>query len=542
MIKYSEKKTLIIEDFAEFARAISTMLLNMGITYADTVTTGEAAIQACRENKYDIILSDYNLGPKKDGQQVLEELVSFNLIKPSCTFIMITAEKTAAMVMAALEFQPDSYLTKPFNSQLLKSRLDKSILKKETLNPIKIKMANKNWPEAYALCEEIIKQTPKYRSACMQLKFDCLKNSKQFDKALKLVETIVNDRATPWALRGIGSIYYDLGEFEKSEKIFSQMIMEFPMALEGYDWLAKIQHQLNRPVDAQKTLQKAVERSPKLLRRQKYLGSLAEQNSDFETMKHAYRQAVKYGQNSVFAGAEEYVKLTKSIGRTLKSNTNEDRSKLITEAESLFQQIEQKFKQDSCIQFRGAVAHADFSAIVKDKKSTDKYLQNANIIFDKIEEHLGADESIEIASSLKTLGLTQLAECVLEEAVEQYFDNPSFIRQASKLTNNKHLIENASKANKLNNQAVRQFKEKNYSSAIEFFTQAADIAPNNVNIRLNHAQALLKEFQSGKNDPQLLFRSETLLADITRLPFTDPRYTRYSELLRLNQLMLQKIE
>ena len=107
MIKYSKKKALIVEDFAEFARAVGTMLRNMGITYTDTVTSGEAAIQACRETKYDIILSDYNLGPLKDGQQVLEELVTFNLLKPSCTFIMITAEKNAAMVMGALEFQPD---------------------------------------------------------------------------------------------------------------------------------------------------------------------------------------------------------------------------------------------------------------------------------------------------------------------------------------------------------------------------------------------------------------------------------------------------
>ena len=99
MIKYSEQKVLIIEDFAEFARAIGTMLINMGFTHTDTVNTGESAIQACREKKYDIILSDYNLGPKKDGQQVLEELVSFKLMSSNCIFIMITAEKNAAMVM-----------------------------------------------------------------------------------------------------------------------------------------------------------------------------------------------------------------------------------------------------------------------------------------------------------------------------------------------------------------------------------------------------------------------------------------------------------
>jgi len=542
MIKYSEKKALIIEDFAEFARAVGTMLRSMGILYTDTVTSGEAAIQACRENKYDIILSDYNLGSQKDGQQVLEELAAFNLIKSDCTFIMITAEKNAAMVMAALEFQPDSYLTKPFNNQILKARLDASILRKQLLLPINRALKNKQWVKAYKLCDAISKEHPKYKTACTQLKFQALKNAKKHEEALRLVNDIVNDRATPWALKGIGTIYYAMGEIKKARDCFYQMTQEFPMALEGYDWLAKIQHQLEQPVEAQKTLEKAVEKSPKLLRRQKYLGQLAEQNNDFDTMTSAYRKAVKYGQHSAFSGSDEYIKLAKSIGKQLRGNSNDDRQKLILEVESLFQQVEQKFKDCTSTQFRGAVAHADFSSIIEDKKATKKHLDTANSIFDRIEEHIGPDESLEISESLKTLGLRELAECVLEEAVEQYFDNPAFIKAASKLTSNKHLIQNASKANKLNNEAVRLFKKNEFREAIVYFIQAAEIAPNNVNICLNYTQALLKLYQSGDKKTDHLFQAEEILNDITRLSISDHRYTRFSELNRLNQLMLQKID
>ncbi len=542
MIKYSEKKALIIEDFAEFARAVGTMLRNLGIQYTDTVISGEAAIQACRETKYDIILSDYNLGPNKDGQQVLEELIEFNLIKSDCTFIMITAEKTAAMVMGAIEFQPDSYLTKPFNSQLLKARLDKCIAKNQILSPIKNLMRRAKWNEAIVKCDEIIQAYPKYRSTCLQKQFECFTQSGHLEKALALVTNIVNERATPWALKGMGSIYFEQEKFEQALRIFQQMTHDFPMALDGYDWLAKIQHQLGHPIDAQNTLEKAVLRSPKLLKRQKYLGQLAEQNDDLEATVNAYRQAVKYGQHSAFSSPDEYVKLTKGLGKKLQQNTREDRSKIINEAENLFQQIETKFKDDSGTQFRGAVAHADFCSIIKDKKSVDKHLKSANEIFHKIEEHIGPDESLEIAKSLRVLGLAQLAECVIEEAVEQYFDNPQFIKQATKLTNNKHLIKNASKANKLNNEAVRLFKQNRYADAIGYFVQAAEIAPNNVNIRLNQSQALLKQYQSVERDPQYLHNSQEILENITRLGFTDPRYMRFSELNRLNQLMLQKLD
>ncbi|MEP1740388.1 MAG: tetratricopeptide repeat protein, partial [Kangiellaceae bacterium] len=285
-----------------------------------------------------------------------------------------------------------------------------------------------------------------------------------------------------------------------------------------------------------------VVKSPKLIKRQKYLGQLAEQNNDLETTVNAYRQAVKYGQHSAFSKPDEYVKLTKSLGKKLQGNNSEDRSKIINEAETLFQQIETKFRDDSSTQFRGAVAHADFCSIIKDNKSVDKHLKSARHIFDRIEEHIGAEESLEIADSLKVLGLSQLAESVLEEAVEQYFDDPNFIRQAAKLTNNKHLIENASKANKLNNEAVRLFKKNKYAEAIEYFIQAAEIAPNNVNIRLNQSQALLKQYQSVERNPEHLHTSQDILRNITRLGFTDPRYMRFSELNRLNQLMLQKLD
>ncbi len=541
MIRYSKLKALIVEDFTEFARAVGTMLRDMGVNYTDTVTSAEAAIQACREHKYDIILSDYNLGQQKDGQQLLEELIELKLIKPQTTFVMITAEKNAAMVMAAIEFQPDAYLTKPFNRHLLKSRLDKAIEKKQKLLPIKSAMRRQNWDKAVSLSESISKEFPKYKNTCIQLKIESLIENNQLEKAFAFVNQLQRKRVAPWVLRFKGIILFKQNKLEEATDCFTRLIQDYPMYLEGYDWLAKLQHQLNRPIEAQKTLQKAVERSPKLIKRQKFLGRLAEENNDIQVMTEAYRSAVKFGEHSIFRDAEEYVKLTKSIGLQLKGNVGRQRKKLINEANIIFNCIEQVFKDSPNTQFRGAVAHADFSAVIKDKASTEKYIEKSYLLFNKVEEHLQAYESLEIAESLKSLGLNQLAESVLEEAVEQYFDDPSFIKQASRLTSNKNLIKNAASANQYNNLAVAAFKEENYEKAINSFVKAAEIAPNNVNICLNHSQALLKYYQSGEKNPQLLYRSEEILAEITRLSVSDPRYLRYSELTRLNQLMIQKL-
>ena len=556
MPNYTNKKALIIEDFVEFANAVSAMLQQMGLTDCSMTTSGESAIQLCRENKFDIILSDYNLGAKKDGQQVLEELITLKLIPTHCVFIMTTAEKTAAMVMAALEFQPDSYLTKPFNGKLLKSRLDKAIIQKQTLSPINDLINKKEWLQAYNKCNLVGEESPKFKMDCAKLKFECLRSANKTEQALKLVKEFTQQRDTPWSLKSIGSIYYMQEKLPEAEQIFKEMVSKFPMALEGYDWLSKIQHQLGRSIEAQSTLQQAVKKSPKLIKRQRSLGRLAEHNQDFDTMASAYRQAVHYGEHSIFSDPEEYVKLTKSIGKKIKDNANKDKNKLVEEAKNIFRKIRTRFKNDRGIQFRGAVAHADFGSITKDDQAVESQLQSASKIFEQLEEHLSANDSLEIADSLKVLGLPQLAESVLELAVEQYMDNPMFMESAARLTSNKQLIKNATQANQLNNQAIKLFKSNRLDSAMKTLQEASQIAPNNINICLNSVQILLKRYQiavtrsksdqldSNQNTAKRvkdLHHSEQILSSITRLSPKNPNYARYAELNRLNQLMLQKL-
>jgi len=539
MVKYNKIKILLIEDFADYASAVISMISAMGCNHIDHVISAEAAIQKCREVTYDLILSDYNLGDGKDGQQVFEELLHFKIISDDTCFIMITAEINASMVMAALEFKPDSYLAKPFNRQLLKSRVDKSLMKKEKFKPVLRAISRKKWQEATKLYQELLGNTSLYRQELKRLQLIIFKNTKTIKECQKHLEDELDVRVTPWALAELGKIYHSLKYFDKAEGIFKKMLMEFPYTIDGYDWLAKIQIILNKPIEAQQTIEKAIKRSPKLIKRQKSLGELAEKNGDNLVMMQAYRQAVKHGKHSAFSHADEYVKLTKSLGVRLKSIRSEDRDKLINEAKTVFSQLQSKFSKSSGVQLRGAVAHAEFSAIIDDQPNVLKQVKIASDEFDKLDENIGASECIEIATSLQQLGFSELSESVLEDGVEQYFDQKEFIKQVKKITKNKNLIANAQKVNKINNRAVKLFREKKYNHALTEFSLALDIAPNNINIALNRAQATLKKYQQSKNDPDLLYKTEIILSDIDRLSSNDIRYKRYLELLRLSQLMLQ---
>jgi len=58
--------------------------------------------------KYDIVLSDYNLGGNIDGQHILETTRKNYSLDHSAIFMMITADTTYESVVSAVEYEPDS--------------------------------------------------------------------------------------------------------------------------------------------------------------------------------------------------------------------------------------------------------------------------------------------------------------------------------------------------------------------------------------------------------------------------------------------------
>lgn len=540
MFTLSKKKTLVVEDFTEFARSVRAMLQSMGATDIDVVHNAEDALESCKNKKYDIILSDYNLGPKKDGQQFLEEISKYKLIKSNCVFLMLTAENSTAMVMGAVEYQPDAYIAKPFNGNFLKARLEKNIEKKDILQPINRAIINKKWQQSLENIQNILISNPKYKMSCLRLKYKTLINLKRLDEALELVSELNAKRAIPWVLEALGEIYYLKGQLEKSADIFKNMITEFPMSLEGYDWLAKIQKQVGQSVDAQNTLMNALKKSPKALDRQKKLGEVAEENEDLAIMTKAYRNAVKCGKNSAFASPDEYVKLTKALSKTIQSEPNIKLDHVISEAEELFKQLDNSFSKSNAKSLRNNIAHAEFYKSCNRQDKVEEYLTKSEKNFNDLDEQLLGDISLEVSKSFQDLGRTEIATNILNEAIMQNLDAPEFIKKATKISTNDTLIKACKMSSKHNIKAISYFKKSNFTDAIDYFEKAHSLVPNNINIRLNYIQSLLKQVQLDSSPKTIIELANNLISNMPNLSFSDHRYNRFSELNRLTQLMLQK--
>ena len=134
-IDLSNKRFLIIDDFGDMRTMIRHMIESYGATEIDMASNGKEAVRLMARHRYDIVLCDYNLGEGQDGQQILEEARHRRLIGLAALFIMITAENTSQMVMGAVEYYPDDYLSKPFNKLVLKTRLERLLARKGDLTP-----------------------------------------------------------------------------------------------------------------------------------------------------------------------------------------------------------------------------------------------------------------------------------------------------------------------------------------------------------------------------------------------------------------------
>lgn len=312
---FSKKKALLIEDMAEARIMQRKMLTDFGFTSIEIAMKAETAIELLKNKKFDVILSDYNLGNGKDGQQLLEEVRHSKLIPNTATYLMVTAETSIEMVMGAIEYQPDGYITKPFSQAVLQRRLSKLLETKERLYDVNVALDKGDYESAITSAKLVMKKYPSLAGKCERIIGESFLELQEYNKALSLFNNTLKSRKMPWALFGKGKSYFFMDEFEKAEQSFRQLMLDNRFFVSAYDWLAKIQVAEGKMEDAQATLIEAIARSPKNILRQMELGKISLLLNDSITAEMSYRRAVFLAKYSCYNTAEVYLSHLESLAR-----------------------------------------------------------------------------------------------------------------------------------------------------------------------------------------------------------------------------------
>ena len=114
-------KVLVVDDEKLIVKGIRFSLEQEGME-VDCAYDGEEAIEMAREKEYDIVLLDVML-PKRDGFEVCQAIREFS----EMPIIMLTAKGGDMDKILGLEYGADDYITKPFYTKELLSRISANL-------------------------------------------------------------------------------------------------------------------------------------------------------------------------------------------------------------------------------------------------------------------------------------------------------------------------------------------------------------------------------------------------------------------------------
>ena len=520
---------LVIEDLAEMRATMKSMLASMGVQSIETVNNGEEALAKLAFNRYDIIFSDYELGRGKDGQQILEEVRHSNLIAASTVYILVTAAQTMEMVMGALEYEPDGYITKPVTLEILRTRLNRIIRTKDTYQDINQAIDRQDINAALEACNRLAMENPKFALSAYRIKGKLLLGENRIEEARDLYDTVLGIKRVAWAMLGMGKILYLQKQYDEAQKLLGALANTKAQYVEAFDWLAKVLEAQGKFKAAQRVLEQAIATSPKSVLRQQELARLAELNGDNEAMYKACRKAHALAKNSVFRNPDILIRYAKSLQPTIKQGDRRDQKIAHSEALSLLEQVKTEF-QPSLLQnwkctLLEAQTHAGNGNLEAAKLSflAAQALQNeiGKLSLDDQLDLFAAQLQIEEESTAMTTGETLLGSIGKDLRLQSKY---------YRILEN-HLLKRTEERRALLNKRGKELLDLNDpEEAFTLLSRSCQLDATDIDSQLLALRAAVTLHSQSQLNSDNRIRAEELFKGLEKFDHNDPRYPALEKL------------
>lgn len=524
------KKVLIIDDFQEMRVMLRTMVEPLAPEMIKLAQNGEDATECLENNKFDVVFCDYNLGKGKDGQQVLEEAKYRELLSYDSIYMMCTAENTSEMVMGAIDYLPDDYISKPFNRTVIHARLKKQLEKKENLKDISKAMADKNHKKAIAYCDKLLQNNPPNRLDLLKIKGELLTTLGNYDVAADLYEDIIEERDIPWAYLSLGKVRYLQDDFDEALEVFEGLVKENSSNVAAYDWLAKTYEALDELDKAQEMLNIGVIKSPKSLIRQRKLAQVAYKNEDLETAQSAFEHAINVGQHSCYKQPDDY----NGLAKTLVDSGHAD------DAFNIVEKMAKDFKNDSNAEMVAAITKGMVHASKGDKEAAEQCLEGAMELFNQNPQGLSTDIALELTDLCLSAGKEDDANEITKNLVRNHHNDKKLIERTKKIyadagksdAGDALIDKTTTEIVDINNKGAHLLKEGKLEESIELFMKAARGMPDNTVVNLNAAYSIMMQMKKTGKIKKYSSRVESYLERVHNI---DPANKKYHEMMEMLQ-------
>lgn len=527
---YQQKTALIIDSSDELLNHLEKMLQGFGVKSIDTATNGNQAMKLFENHGYDIIFADYNLGESRNGQQILEELRHNNRVTNHTIYVIITADTTKNAVLGILEHQPDDYLTKPVDQTALKKRLDRLLIEKDHLKEINTAIANNDKEGVIRLCTKKIALNDSYQLRYYEMLGDCLLDLNACEKSKGVYETVLEIRDVEWASVGLSKSLTGLNQLEDAKTILQQLVDNETTHMEAYDCLSTIHLDEHNPVEAQQTLQKAIEMSPNSLRRQQAFADTCKTNQDWELAESSYRNCVELAKNSMHADPEFHFKLVRSIKEEM-VETKRDVDNQLSIAIDTLKAASSEYSNYNNVDLHADIIETTVLATTGKKDAFDDIIPDIEARLNNASD-VSPQLLLDLAETYQSVGERDKAQQVLKDMMAAHSNDEEICRLIDNLSDVP--LSSLGKQNiiELNKQGKDLFAKKKYLKAIQLFDEALDVHPNNIGLNLNLMLALVSEMNVSDASPHHIERCNIAKEKLAHLSDSHSLFDRYQTLCK----------
>jgi len=509
-INLATKKILVVEDQAIMRETIKHILGSFGARFIVEAESGINAITAMRIDMFDIVLCDYNLLRGKNGQQVLEEARHLKLLPVKTIFIMVTCEQSQDMVLTAIDNKPDDYLIKPFNRQQLLSRIERCYARKNYIASIENEIDSGNLYLAIHNCEQLLlRDDKKMRLPLLKMQAELAIKIGDFKTAEDIYQDILQERELPWARLGLGVVAFFLGYYDQAIKTFQDLIEQYPVMLEAYDWLVKAHESMGNDEHAVSSLSSAIALSPMSILRQKKLALLADKTENFAVAKKAYAATIKLGKNSIHGSSADYAGLANVH---LKSNAANEALKILYE-------LNQQSHNDPEAKLRAALLETEIHQTKGNKALAQQAYDKALKLNEQFNKQISRELRLNMAKTFHLNGNGETCNEILNDLIKTNIDDKFFIKDIVTMCNasigENHaetLIQHIKKELvDINNKGVSLFQEGNIKGALAVFEKAIAKMPDNQTIILNMIKIIIHDIKTSKSGPEKIISAQSYI-------------------------------
>ncbi|OBP15214.1 DNA-binding protein [Rheinheimera sp. SA_1] len=539
-LQLSGLMVLVVDDQRPFQVMLKGILNSLGIAHIHFANHGEQALQRCSQNEYDLLFVDYNLGPGKNGRQLLADLRQKQLLKASSIFIIVTGENTVTMVMSAVELEPDDYLIKPFSQSLLKSRLQKLAEKKQQLAALYQALLQQQPEQIIQLCRQEIASAGRYEQFCRRVLAETLFEQQCFDELELLLSDSMSQRRPSWALLLEAKFRLQQQDYPRCLEICQESIEINRLCAQAYDLQASCQLAQGDLEAAMTSINQALAIAPYHLPRQYLTLKVARAAGQIPEMVSASKQIFdltrKTSQQDI-SHLFNYIRtMLDAIGNTTDASKRNrlQQETLLTLHRS--QNDEQLIRDTNFDRFE--------QICVARLEALDGRFQPA--------KKTAATLSPQMA--LQDPDIPDLAMLLL--SIGEFEDASQFIAQLSDTEQNDPILSDllehqqqkfagaAEQLAELNRTGMQLYQEGKFQEAIVIFDQALNIAPSNTGAALNLIQSLLQVLESQQKNKSLAIyqrcRQTFKLIEHAHLP--ERHQLRYAELQNQYQQYRQELK